>query len=134
MELSDFFRTLGWNDRQSALVSVKGDQKRTFMEMNLRRRYWVIIETIISWPVSVSLSRRGRRRAWVWMRRDAASKSDWSGDAQRSGGVFTPRALSMSEESGSDIWVDLSVKGLPRKDSNRKVSTSVTAVAKLEVW
>jgi len=68
------------------------------------------------------------------MRREAASKSDWSGDAQRSGGVSTPRALSMSEESGSDIWANLSRGGLPRKDSNRKVSTSVAALAKLEVW
>ena len=40
----------------------------------------------------------------------------------------------MSEESGSDIWANLSGEGLPRKDSNRKVSTSVTALAKLEVW
>ena len=40
----------------------------------------------------------------------------------------------MSEESGSDMRADVSRKGLPRRDSNRKVSTSVTAVAKLEVW
>ena len=40
----------------------------------------------------------------------------------------------MSEESGSDMWADFSRKGLPRKDSNRKVSTSVAAEAKLEVW
>lgn len=40
----------------------------------------------------------------------------------------------MSEESGSDMWADLSRKGLPRRDSNRKVSTSVTAESKFEVW
>lgn len=39
----------------------------------------------------------------------------------------------MSEESGSDMLADLSRNGLPRRDSKRKVSTSVTAVAKLEV-
>jgi len=68
------------------------------------------------------------------MRRAAASYSDWSGDAQRSGGVSTPRAFSMSEERGSDMGAGLSRKGLPRKDSSRRVSTSVAAVAKLEVW
>ena len=40
----------------------------------------------------------------------------------------------MSEERGSDILANLSRVGLPRKDSNRKVSTSVAALAKLEVW
>ena len=48
--------------------------------------------------------------------------------------MSTPRAFSMSEESGSDIWANCWGEGLPRKDSNRKVSTSVTALAKLEVW
>ena len=40
----------------------------------------------------------------------------------------------MSEESGSDMLTDLPRKGLPRKDSNRRVSTSVMAVAKVELW
>lgn len=40
----------------------------------------------------------------------------------------------MSEESGSDMWANPWREGLPRKDSNRRVSTSVAAEAKLEVW
>ena len=68
----------------------------TFMDMNLSKRYWVSMDTITSWPVSESRSRRGTRRAWVWIKSLAASKRVAEGCSRRRGGGSTPSCFSMS--------------------------------------
>lgn len=102
----------------------------TFMAMNFSTRYWVKTLITTSLSVWVSLSIKGRRRAWVWIRHLQASKRGRRGwmESRGGGGTCSSRSMSTCQprvRNGTHS---------PLKLCRRNCSTSAAAPSQLDVW